>query len=311
MSLKSVKTKIKSIDKTRQVTKAMEAVSAVKMRKSQQTALSTRPYALAAFKVLRSIMGAVDLLNHPLMKQKDTHRVCIIVVSADKGLAGSYGSNLLKGVYKFMEREAIRKDDLDLIIVGRKAREHFEKRGYHVIAHYEQWSDKIMFDNVRPIADLVRDEFVKCTYGHVYVVSTHFISTLKQEVRARMLLPLNFVAIEEAIRGITPETGRYAELRADVAKAEAPTPGITLEPSPEEIVRELMPLLFNIQIYHAVLEANASEHSARMIAMKNASDNARDIAKTLKLRYNKVRQSAITKEVSEIVGGMESMKIAE
>lgn len=311
MSLKSVKTKIKSIDKTRQVTKAMEAVSAVKMRKSQAVALSTRPYALAAFKVLRSVMGAVDLLHHPLLKQKDTHRVCIIVVSADKGLAGSYGANLLKSVYKFMEREAIRRDDVDLIVVGKKAREHFEKRGYRVVAHYEHWSDKIGFADVRPIAEQVRDEFVKCTYGHVYVVSTHFISTLKQEVHARMLLPLNFVAIEEAIRGITPETGRYAELRADIATAEAPMPGVTLEPSPEEIMQELMPLLFNIQIYHAVLEANASEHSARMIAMKNASDNARDISKSLTLSFNKARQSAITREVSEIVGGMESMKVSE
>lgn len=311
MSLKSVKNKIKSIDKTRQVTKAMEAVSAVKMRKSQAAALSTRPYALNAFRILRSITKSVDVLHHPLLTKKDTHRACVIIISADKGLAGNYGAALLKGVYKFFDKQAFKKDQLDLIIAGRKAREHFEKRGYNIVATYEHWSDRVSFNDVRPIAERVRQAFAASQYGHVYIVSTHFISTLKQEVHARMLLPLNFAAVEETIRGILPEEGKYADLRGPIDLETAPSPGVILEPSPETIMNELVPLLFNIHIFHSVLEANASEHSARMIAMKNASDNAGEISRNLKLAFNKARQAAITREVSEIVGGMESMKIVD
>ena len=311
MSLKSVKNKIKSIDKTRQVTKAMEAVSAVKMRKSQAAALGTRPYALNAFRILRTITKSVDVLHHPLMKMKDTHRVCVIVISGDKGLAGNYGAALLKGVYRFFDKQALKKDDIDLIVVGKKAREHFARRGYRIVASYERWSDRILFDDVRPIAELVKERFVACTYGHVYIVSTHFISTLKQEVHARQLLPLNFAAVEETIKGILPEEGKYSELRTRIDLETAPTPGMTLEPTPEVIMSELVPLLFNIHIYHSVLESNASEHSARMIAMKNASDNAGEISRSLKLSFNKARQAAITREVSEIVGGMESMRVSD
>lgn len=307
MSLKSVKSKIKSIGKIRQVTKAMEAVSAVKMRKSQAAALGTRPYALNAFRILRSISKAVDIIHHPLVKQKDSNRVCVIVVSADKGLAGNYGAALLKGVYKFLNRQAIKKDDVDLIVVGRKAREHFEKRGWKIIARYEHWSDRISFDDVRPIADIIRAAFIGGIYGHVYIVSTHFISTLRQEVHARTLLPLNFAAVEETIKGILPEEGRYSEFGGRIDLETAPSPGVILEPSPEIIMDELVPLLFHIHIFHSILEANASEHSARMIAMKNASDNASEISRTLKLAFNKARQAAITREVSEIVGGMEAM----
>lgn len=310
MSLKAVKNKIKSIDKTRQVTKAMEAVSAVKMRKSQALAFGTRPYALSAFKILRTLTKSVDVLNHPLLKMQDTQRVCIIIVSADKGLAGSYGSALFKGVYKFIEKQAFHKDYVDLIVVGKKAREHFEKRGWNIIAHYEHWSDNISFDDVRPIATIVKERFISMMYGQVHIVSTHFISTLKQEVRARQILPLNFVAVEESIRGIVPKEGKYSDSWMTIDQETSPLLSTTLEPSPEVIMDDLVPLLFDIQIYHSVLEANASEHSARMIAMKNASDNAGEISRGLKLHFNKARQAAITREVSEIVGGMESMRVA-
>lgn len=311
MSLKSVKNKIKSIDKTRQVTKAMEAVSAVKMRKSQAAAISTRPYALSAFKILRTISGSVDIQNHTLLKKQTSGKTCVIIVSADKGLAGSYGSALLKAVYKFFDKEMLTKDNTELIVVGKKAREHFDKRGWNIPVHYERWSDRISFDDVRPIADMTKGRFEKGEYARVFILYTNFISTLRQEVRARQLLPLELSSVTEAIKGITPETGRYADLSKSLDMESAPVPSVTMEPSPEVIMDELVPRLFNIQIYHSVLEANASEHSARMIAMKNASDNAGEISRSLKLRFNKVRQAAITREVSEIVGGMESMRVAD
>jgi len=306
MSLKSVKNKIKSIDKTRQVTKAMEAVSAVKMRKSQQNAIGIRPYALSALKILRSISGSIEAANHPLTKARKVEKTLIVLVSADKGLAGSYGAALLKGVYRFIEEKGMTKDNAALIAIGKRGYEHFLKRGWTVVNHFERWSDQVSFDTVRPLADEIKALYMKGEYDEILIVYTNFISTLKQVVYSRKLLPVTFQSVEEVVRGITPERGRFAELGRDIDAV--PVKEYTFEPEADEILSELIPILFNIQIYHSVLEANASEHSARMIAMKNASDNAKDISRGLKLYFNKVRQAAITREVSEIVGGMESMK---
>jgi len=309
MSLKSIKTKIKSIDKTRQVTKAMEAVAAVKMRKSQQYALSARPYAIAALKILHAASASADAIGHPLLHKNDSRRVLIIVVSADKGLAGSYGSTLLKRVYRYMHDTGLTQESVDLITIGRKATEHFIKRGYTILAHRERWGDHIVFEDIRPIADLAANCFVEGIVGTVVVAYTNFISTFRQEAVVRELLPLSMGAVSEIIRGIAPAYGRYADSNADLTEVLARD--MIFEPSAEAILEELFTTLFNIEIYHAILEANASEHSARMIAMKNASDNAGEISRKLKLVFNNARQSAITKEVSEIVGGMESMRVTE
>lgn len=309
MSLKSVKNKIKSIDKTRQVTKAMEAVSAVKMRKSQQNAIGIRPYASSALKILRSISGSIEAANHPLTKARRVEKTLLVLVSADKGLAGSYGGAVLKGVYRFIEERGLTKENTGIIAIGKRGHEHFAKRGWTIVSHFERWSDQVSFDTVRPLAEKIKALFMGGDYDEMLIVYTNFISTLKQEVYVRKLLPVTFQSVEEVVRGITPERGKFAEIGRDLDTA--PVKEYTFEPEAGEILSELIPILFNIQIYHSVLEANASEHSARMIAMKNASDNAKDISRGLKLYFNKVRQSAITREVSEIVGGMESMKIRD
>ena len=309
MSLKSVKNKIKSIDKTRQVTKAMESVSAVKMRKSQASAIVTRPYAMSALKILRNISGSIEALNHPLTTTRPVKKTCVILVSADKGLAGSYGATLLKGAYKFFAENGLTSDNTALITIGKKGHEHFNKRDWTILDHFEHWGDRVSFDDVSPLAEKVKALFVSGQYDRVYIVYTNFVSTLKQVVYARQLLPVTFENVESAVRGITPERGKFSEIGKDLEVK--PVKEYTYEPSGEEILSELIPTLFNIQIYHSVLESNASEHSARMIAMKNASDNAKEISRGLKLYFNKVRQAAITREVSEIVGGMESMRVVD
>ena len=309
MSLKSVKNKIKSIDKTRQVTKAMEAVSAVKMRKSQSSAIAIRPYATSALKILRSISGSVEAANHPLTKVRPVSRTLVVLVSADKGLAGSYGASLLKGVYKFFGEKGLNKDNTELITIGKKANEHFAKRGWTISSSHTHWSDNVSFSSIAPLVDTAKEGFLGGKYDEVHIVYTNFISTLKQVVYARQLLPMTFQGVEEDIRGITPERGKFSEIGKDLEVP--PVKEYTFEPSPDVVLTELIPILFNIQAYHSVLEANASEHSARMIAMKNASDNAKEISRGLKLHFNKVRQSAITREVSEIVGGMESMRVVD
>ena len=171
------------------------------------------------------------------------------------------------------------------------------------------WSDNVSFASIQPLVEMAKDGFLSAKYDEVHIVYTNFVSTLKQVVYARKLHPMTFAGVEEVIRGITPEKGKFSEVGKDL---DAPlVREYTFEPSPDVVLTELMPVLFNIQAYHSVLEANASEHSARMIAMKNASDNAKEISRGLKLHFNKVRQSAITREVSEIVGGMESMKVVD
>ena len=309
MSLKSVKNKIKSIDKTRQVTKAMEAVSAVKMRKSQTNAISVRPYAASALKILRSISGATETANHPLTTARKVKKTCIVLVSGDKGLAGSYGSALLKNAYRFIEEKGLTQENTAFITIGKKGDEHFKKRGWNIIGTYEKWSDQVTFDMVKPLAEQIKKLYLNGEYDAIFIIYTNFISTLKQAVYARQLLPVTFAGVEEVVRGITPEKGKFSELGKDMVAE--PVKEYNFEPSAEEVLTELIPVLFNIQIYHSVLESNASEHSARMIAMKNASDNAREISRNLKLHFNKVRQAAITREVSEIVGGMESMEVID
>lgn len=309
MSLKSVKNKIKSIDKTRQVTKAMEAVSAVKMRKSQMSAISVRPYAVSALKILQSISGAIDASRHPLATARPIKRTCIVLVSGDKGLAGSYGASLLKNAYRFIEEKKLTKENTAFITIGKKGFEHFNKRGWTILAKYEKWSDKVTFEMVEPLAKQIKELYLKGEYDEIFIVYTNFISTLKQAAYARQLLPVTFSGVDEVIRGITPEKGKFSEMaNTDLRK---PIKEHNFEPSADEVLTQLIPILFNIQMYHSVLESNASEHSARMIAMKNASDNAGEISRNLKLHFNKVRQAAITREVSEIVGGMESMKVID
>ncbi|KKU78823.1 MAG: ATP synthase gamma chain [Parcubacteria group bacterium GW2011_GWA2_47_7] len=310
MSLKAVKNKIKSIDKTRQVTKAMESVSAVKMRKSQASAIGVRPYALSAFKILRSISGSIDATNHPLTLSRPVKHTLLIIISGDKGLAGSYGSTLLKQTYRFMAEKSLTIENTSLICIGKKGYEHFNKRGWNIIANYEKWSDAIDFSKVEDLANNAKDQFLSGSADQVFIVYTNFVSTINQIVYARQLLPVTYAGVEEAVRGITPEKGKFSEIGRDI-DATDPVREYTYEPGAEQVLSELIPTLFNIQIYHSVLESNASEHSARMIAMKNASDNAKEISRSLNLYFNKVRQSAITREVSEIVGGMESMKVVD
>ncbi len=308
MSLKSVKTKIRSIDKTRQVTKAMESVAAVKMRKSQQVALAARPFALAALRMQRTLAGQVELREHPLAKVRTEGKTLIIVVSSDKGLAGSYVSTLFKSVYRMFDAEGYHTGNVELITIGKKAYEHFQKRGYTIVSSYQHWSDAIQYSDVAPLADIVRDAFISERVARVRIVYTNFVSTLRQEVKSVQLLPLHIDAITQAVADITPATGKYAARLPDTSAVPA---SVVFEPTADAIVADLLVQLFQVQLFHAVLEANASEHSARMIAMKNASDNAKEISRALKLQYNKARQAAITREVSEIVGGMESMRIID
>lgn len=304
MSLKSVKNKITSIDKTRQVTRAMEAVSAVKMRKSQEQALTARPYAHAALRILQGLSVTEDIANHPLGTRRPVRKSCLIVVTSDRGLAGNLNNAVLKRCMQMLHDNELSQKEADIITIGSRGRSFFEKRGYTIKGSYEKWGDAVTFDDITPIIETIEHGFREEEYDDVWVVYTNFVSTLTQEVYARRVLPITHENVTDVVAGITPETGKFSETQ-ETPSDETTTP--IFEPSTEQVLETLIPALLRIQVYHSVLEANASEHSARMIAMKNASENAEELLKKLRLSYNKVRQAAITNEMIEIVGGMESL----
>lgn len=305
MSLKQIKSKIRGIDKTHKVTKAMEAVSAVKMRKSQARALSGRPYALAAVSILSRLSGSYEASRHPLLKRREVKKAAVIVITSDRGLAGSLNSSVIRTVEAELRTRGLSATNATLICLGKKGAEYFSKRGFNVTYRTDNVSDDVTHGDLEVVSAKVAELYMQGEVDAVLVAFTSFISTFEQKATVRSVLPLDVAELVSLVKDIIPAKGRYAHI-ADLEPA-LPT-SYTIEPDAEAVLNELFPFLLRVSVYHALLEAKASEHSARMVAMKNASDKARDLSKELTREYNKARQSLITREVSEIVGGMEAMR---
>lgn len=307
MSLKEVKQKIRAVKKIAQVTKAMEAVSAVKMRRSQSTAIEGRPYALHAMGLLRRLAERNEIAGHPLVVERPTVRtVLLVVITSDRGLAGALNSYVLRAASKLITEKQWTKEQVRILAIGKKGYEFFARRGYTIADHLERWGEGVAVGDPERLARDIVKAYHHGEYDKVLLVYSNFHSTFLQEPVVRRMLPLAVPAIEEVIEGIVPERGKYSELR-DVARLSARGEYL-FEPTPGAVLHELFPLLIASMLYHAVLEANASEHSARMVAMKSASDRARDITRDLTRAYNKERQSSITAEISEITSGIEAMR---
>lgn len=304
MALKDIKNKIKSVNRTRKVTKAMEAVSAVKMRKSQGRAITGRPYATAALSILERMSVSLSEVRHPLTESRAVNNVAIVVVTSDKGLCGVLNSAVLKQATALISSLNIPKEAISVYAFGKKGVEFFERRGYSVLGKFENVSDDVPLSELSAVSNELARGFTEKKYDRVYTVYTRFKSTFEQEAVSRTALPLSVEALAEAVDGITPKRGKFSEEKNE--KMPAPS-YYTVEPSPETVLDALIPRLVGVLFYHALLENKASEHSARMVAMKNASDKSRDLSKLLTRKFNKARQAMITREVSEIVGGIEAM----
>lgn len=302
--LKQIKAKIKATDRTRKVTKAMEAVSGVKMRKSQERALLGRPYAHAALSILTRISPSLIQSRHPLTEFRSGNRTLIILITSDKGLAGNLNGAVLKEAQRVVS--AIPEKDVAFICLGRRGYEFFEKRGYRVLSHRINLKDTVSIEDLAEIGNEAVRHFLANDFDKVVVVYQNFKSTFEQVPTTSVILPLNTTVLEDIVRGIVPKTGKFST----VTDAKAPATYL-IEGGEENILGDLLPRLSRVLLYHAMLEAKASEHSARMVAMKNASDKAKDVSRSLNLVYNKARQAAITREVSEITGGIEAMAQAE
>jgi F-type H+-transporting ATPase subunit gamma len=301
----------------------MEAVSAAKMRKAQTKALLGRAYARAAVSILARVSGARELKNHPLtrgtfIERSSTSRSesetrvfsgperpsergsaeLYIVITSDKGLAGALNSAVLRAVWTEV---GPRRSNISVITVGRKANDFFTSRGIAVEAFYPN-TDQISSDLIRELVDTAAKRFSAGEVDVVRIAYQNFVSTFEQRPTIRTIFPLSLQELEKVVSDIVPARGVFAK-----STEESHPQSYTIEPSEEEVFNAILPRLASIFVYHALLESQASEHSARMVAMKSAGDKAEEMRGSLTLSFNKARQAAITREVSEITGGMEAM----
>ncbi|HWO07041.1 MAG TPA: ATP synthase F1 subunit gamma [Candidatus Paceibacterota bacterium] len=303
MALKHIKLKIQSVKKTSTVTRAMEAVSAVKMRKAQERALSGRAYAAAALTILERLSGSQEIKAHPL-SQRLPGKTAVVLITSDKGLAGALNSNVIRTTERELEARGLTKDSVVMIALGRRGADYFANRGYDVRIRHENVSDGISESEMRMVTDTIVEWHEKGEIAACLLSYMNFLSTFEQRAAVRQILPLTPELIRDMVKGIVPAKGKYS----GVGEGETHAATYTIEPDAESIINVLMPRLLNVAVYHGLLEAKASEHSARMVAMKNATDKAKEIATGLTRVFNKARQAAITREVSEITSGIEAMR---
>lgn len=296
MALKDIKAKIGATKRMHTVTRAMEAVSAAKMRKTQEQAFSGRPYARAALSILARLSGSSDVVRHPLAATREVKKLTLVVMTSDKGLAGALNSGVVKKASELAKSFA--KEQVHVYAYGRKGEEFFRRRGYEIVQAFENKRDDVPLSLMQELARELSDDFANGTTDQVLVVYSNFKSTFEQIPTARVLLPLSLPTMEEVVRDIQPVRGKWSALAPVVAPS-----AYSVEPSGEEVISLLVPRLVAVTLYHMLLESKASEHSARMVAMKNASDKSKERTKDFTRLYNKIRQAAITREVSEIVSG--------
>lgn len=293
-SLKDIRGRIGSVRNIAQITRAMEMVAASRMKRAQDAILAARPYAEEMEAALRRVAGAAGLSEEidPLLARRPPRRVAIIMITTDRGLAGSLNANAARSVLRWVaERASARNGDrpveIEAITVGRKGRDALRRAGVPIAAHFAQLGDRPAFSDITPIARLVTEDFLAEKYDEIDIAYSTFVSTLSQKPAIDTILPV-----------VSPEMAEEQERTNDE---------YLFEPSPEAVLSRLLPHYVAIGIYRAVLENNASEQSARMIAMRNSTDNANELIDDLTLVYNKTRQATITREMIEIASGAEAL----
>ncbi len=296
-SLQNLKSRTKAVRNVGQITKAMEVVSATKMRRAQEVALNSRPYAFKALDLLGKISESTPIQN-PLLEKRDIKKTLLIIVASDKGLAGSFNAQVTKVAENFLKTRDTK--NCPVITIGKKANAYSLRKKLEIVENISGAGDYATPSEIENIATTIIRGYENKDWDEVIAISTHFRTALKQEVLTRQILPVDIGKIKETVAEIIPETGRFSELRSELIEKNTAANDYLLEPSPEITISQLIPHLIKMQIYHLVLEANASEHSARRVAMKTASDNAEELVDDLTIVYNKARQAGITKELSEI-----------
>lgn len=283
-ALIDLRRRIRSVRNTQQITKAMKMVSAARLRRAQERMFAARPYAAKMLEVLASLASRANPENHPLLKEKGDENIELMVVTADRGLCGSFNANLIKAALHFLDDR--RNYNLTLHLVGKKGHEFFRKRKYVISHHYLNIFRKVQYEDAKEIAQKTIHSYLEGDLDAIYLIYNEFKSALQQRIIVRRLLPLE--RLPQA-----PDTGLALDY--------------IYEPDPAKIFDQLLPRHLEIQIFQALLESAAAEHAARMAAMDAATKNAKDMIEALTLTMNKIRQAAITKEIIEVVGGAEAL----
>jgi len=281
-SLKDIRDRIKSVKSIQKVTSAMKMVAAAKVRKAQEKMEQARPYTSALEETINHILPDVNRDDLDLLNVREIKRKAYVIVSADRGLAGGFNSNIIKVSEK--EIAEFGKENVDLFCIGKKARDHFKRRDYNIVeSHIDFWNE-LNFDNAMMIGRSAIEHFTSGKVDEIHVIYNYFVNMAQQEIKSEVLLPLSYDD-----EGFEEKDRLY-------------------EPSKEVLVSSLVPRHLNIQVWKYLLESYASEQAARMMAMENATTNAGDMIKSLTLEFNKARQAAITTEMLEIVSGAEALK---
>jgi F-type H+-transporting ATPase subunit gamma len=300
-SLRDIRRKMKAIKSTRQVTKAMELVAASKMRRAVQNAQMLRTYALTAWAILRKVSHVHAGASHPFLEEKPVRKVLAIVFSTDRGLCGSLNTQLFRSLTQYMQGvKGIGPDtSLEFIAVGRKVQQFLTRNNAKVAAAFPAMSNHPSFRDVLPVGRMAMDGFRAGTYDHIVLVYTDFVSALFQEPTIKVLLPFSESELKNMLKGMF-QRKRLTKEELGMIDNTLPMTEYLFEPSETEVLDRILPQLSELQIYQAALESAASEHSARMVAMRSASDNASDILGDLNLTYNQTRQANITAELAEL-----------
>ncbi len=282
----TLRRKIRSIGNTKQITRAMQMVAASKMRRAQEAVTGTRAYAEKGAEIMRGLQLALkgeEQISHPLLTVRPVSRIALVVIASDRGLAGGYNANITKKALQFLE--AHKDKQVSVIAIGRKAQDALVRAGVPLAASFTNFPDRPVSADILPIARLTIEAFLANEYDQVTVVYTKFYSTLRQVAEEKQILPV--------------------KLEIEKVDEEQPEGAATyiFEPAPAKVLEYILPRMVEMQLLQTLLESIASEHSSRMIAMKNATDNATELLGDLRLTYNSIRQANITQEIAEISAG--------
>ena len=291
-NLKEVRTRIESVKSTQQITSAMKMVAASKLRKAQNAIIKLRPYASKLHEILQNLSKSIeDSEEHVYSEVREPENILLIIIASNRGLCGPLNANVIKTANNLIEKKynkQFKSGNLSIFCFGKKISDYYSKVEYKITETNNEIFDNLTFDNVAPIAENLMKDFADEKYDRIEIIFNHFINAAVQRLVSVQYLP------------IVPETqsgSHQHELNAD----------FIFEPNKEEILKELIPKSLKIQLYKAILDSFVSEQGARMTAMHQATDNAQEILKNLKLSYNKARQAAITNEILEIVSGANAL----
>lgn len=290
-SLKAIRKRIASVKNTRKITRAMKLVAAAKLRRAQDSIIAARPYSQAIASVVSELSGVAGKEAHPLFEERELKRAAVIAISADRGLAGAFNTNVIKAVERYAANELSSVQEVTLRIIGKKANQHFTRRNARVASYEPLPIGANALTVARETANRAIADFVDGKADRVFLVYNEFINAGTQRVQVKQVLP------------VIPEKAEQADSHASTY-----SPDYTYEPSKEALLTRLVPLYVQIQIYRAVLESIAAFFGAQMMAMESATKNAGEMINRYTLQYNRARQAAITKELLEIIGGAEALK---